>query len=297
MQYDVIIVGGSYAGLSAALPLARARRRVLVVDDGQRRNRFATHAHGLLTQDGRDPAAIAADGRQQLMRYPTVTWRDGRVVSARAVVDGFVIKLSGQPEQTTRRLVLATGVQDRLPDLPGLADRWGRSVFHCPYCHGYELQQGPIGVIATSALAMHQAALLPDWGPTTLFLNDALQPDADQQALLARRGVQVVEGPVKAIEDQATGVLASGTRHVLQGLFVGAMIDLPGELIDGLGCARDDSPLGATVRVGPTKATSVPGVFACGDLARPGGSVPLAVGDGAIAGAAAHQSLVFGLRP
>ena len=135
MTYDAIIIGGSYAGLSAALTLARAKRRVLVVDAGQRRNRFAHSSHGFLTQDGADPAAIAATAREQLMKYPTVTWRDDTVVEATAGTP-FGFGLAGGERVEARRVVLATGVVDELPDLPGVAERWGRSIFHCPYCHG-----------------------------------------------------------------------------------------------------------------------------------------------------------------
>jgi len=168
---DFAVIGGSYAGLSAALQLARARRNVLVVDAGQRRNRFVDAAgetsHGFLTQDGRPPAEIAADAREQLMNDPNVEWKHGTAEDARVAADGRLEFRVGHEAISAHRLILATGVRDELPPVPGLAERWGRSIFHCPYCHGYEMNAGPIGIIAASPLALHHALMLPDWGSPT----------------------------------------------------------------------------------------------------------------------------------
>ncbi len=191
MQHDVIIIGGSYAGLSAGLQLARARRAVLVIDSGQRRNRFAITSHGFVSRDGASPAQIAEAGRAQLLAYPSVQWADGQVIQLRGEAEAFEVTLADGSTHTARRLVLAMGVVDRLPALAGLAERWGTQVFACPYCHGYELGQGRIGVLATSAFAVHQAAMLPDWGATQLFLNDAVVLDEAQHAHLQARGVHV----------------------------------------------------------------------------------------------------------
>jgi len=204
-MYDAIIVGGSYAGLSAALQLARARRRLLVVDAGKRRNRFAPTSHGFLTQDGRAPGDIAADARAQLMAYPTVAWADGEATSAEQGNTGFAIAV-GASRHEAKRLVLATGVSDTLPAIPGLAERWGKSVFHCPYCHGYELDQGDIGVLGVSALSMHHALMLPDWGRTTFFLNGAFEPDAEQMAQLQARGVSVERQPIREMAGERADI-------------------------------------------------------------------------------------------
>jgi len=294
MQYDVIIVGGSYAGLAAGLPLARARRKVLVVDGGRRRNRRADRSHGFLTRDGTRAAEIAALGREQLLAYETVSWLDGQAAGARRTADGYTVEIDGGEPRHARRLVLATGVADRLPELPGLAERWGTHVFHCPYCHGYELNRGRIGVLATSALSMHLALLLPDWGPTTFFLNGAFEPDAAQAAQLEARGVAVERERIARIDGELDLAMRDGRTVRLDGLFVPTRIDAGGPVAAALGCEFDDSPYGRVLRTDAMKATSVPGVYACGDAARPGGSVPLAVADGAVAGAAAHQSLIFG---
>lgn len=199
MTFDVIIVGGSYAGISAGMQLARARRRVLVMDTGLRRNRFARASHGFLGQDGRDPAAIADDARAQLLAYPSVEWLSEAAVAAKKEADGFVVKAANGERFTARRLILASGVADELPEIPGLAERWGRHVFHCPYCHGYELDGGPIGVLAASPLAIHHALMLPDWGATTFFLNGVFEPDAEQMSRLDRRGVTIEREAVVAL--------------------------------------------------------------------------------------------------
>lgn len=293
-EFDVIVIGGSYAGLAAATQLARARRQVLVIDAGQRRNRYAQHSHGFLGQDGREAAAIAADGRAQLMKYATVRWQEGSATQAVAQDGGFRVTLADGSAFNGQRLVLATGVVDQLPALPGLSERWGSSVFHCPYCHGYELEQGRIGVLATSALAMHHALMLPDWGTVTLFLNSAFEPDQEQLDHLARRGVTIERAPVRAIGGHATVELRDGRALEMDGLFVVSRLHSASPLAEQLGCEMEEGPMGHYVYTNMVKATSVAGVYACGDAARQSGNVALAVGDGTMAGVGAHQSLIFG---
>ncbi|MBV7536133.1 NAD(P)/FAD-dependent oxidoreductase [Duganella sp. sic0402] len=294
-EFDVIVVGGSYAGLSAATQLARARRRVLVIDAGQRRNRYARHSHGFLGQDGREGAAIAAEGRAQLMKYPAVRWQEGAATQAAAQDGGFSITLADGSTHHAQRLVLATGMADELPPIPGLAERWGDSVFHCPYCHGYELDQGRIGVLATSPHSFHHAMMLPDWGTVTFFLNGAFEPDAEQLARLAARGVAIERESVRAVGGKATVELRDGRTLEMDGLFVLSRLHSASPLAELLGCEMEEGPMGKYLRTDMMKATSIPGVYAAGDAARMAGSVAFAVADGAMAGAAAHQSLIFGL--
>ncbi len=291
-ETEVIVIGGSYAGLAAALTLARARRRVLVVDAGERRNRFAASSHGFLTRDGDTPAAIAGIAREQVLAYDTVSWHEGRVEAAAVDGAGFVVTGASGARWRGERLILATGVADRLPEIPGLAARWGRTVFHCPYCHGYELDRRAIAVLATSELALHQALMLPDWGPTTLLLNGAFEPDAAQRAQLDRRGVTVETRRVTGIDGEADVQLADGSRLRFAGLFVAPHTTIAAALVAGLGCAVEHAPHGAWIQVDERRATTVPGVFACGDVARAFGSVTLAVADGAMAAFGAHASLI-----
>lgn len=292
MKYDVIIIGGSYAGMAAALQLLRARRSVLVVDAGRRRNRAASHSHGFLGQDGVDPAEIARSARRQLEAYPTLAWHEGEAVHAAGQKDDFSVTLGDGSQHRSRRVLLATGVSDALPDIAGLSERWGRSVFHCPYCHGYELQQGEVGVIATGPMSIHQAQLLPEWGRVTFFLNGMLELDAASADDLATRGVRVESTAIAGIEGHADVVLADGRRCSFAGLFTAPRNAPSSPIAEQIGCELAETPFGVQVGTSDAKESSVPGVFACGDVARVPHSVSLAVGDGAWAGAQLHRSLI-----
>jgi thioredoxin reductase len=290
-MYDVIVVGGSYAGLSAATQLARARRKLLVIDGGRRRNRFADVSHGFLSRDGASPAEIAGEGRRQLLAYPTVDWHDAQASTAEIIDGGFAVTDAQGQRAEARRLVLALGVGDTLPPVPGLTERWGKSVFHCPYCHGYEVD-GQIGVLAVRPDSVHHAFMLPDWGPTTYFLNG--RPlDAEGRDKLVARGVTFESEPIRAITGHADIELESGRIVPLGGLFTATGTRPSSPIAEQLGCALDESPAGKFIRTDGMKATTVPGVYACGDAARAFGNVAFAVGDGAQAGAATHQSLMF----
>ncbi|CDM63224.1 MULTISPECIES: NAD(P)/FAD-dependent oxidoreductase [Rhizobium] len=293
MKYDVIIVGGSYAGMAAALQLIRARRSVLVIDAGLRRNRSASHSHGFLGQDGADPAEIAATARAQLHAYPTLTWIDETAQAVAGVKDAFVVTTADGRRHEGRRLLFAVGVTDTLPEIEGMTERWGKSIFHCPYCHGYELSQGTIGVIAAGPMSIHQAQLIPEWGAVTFLTNAAVALDADSRADLTARGVTTEATPIARIEGHADVVLVDGRTLSFAGLFTVSR-NAPATPIAGLlGCELEETPFGSQIRTDATKETTAPGAFACGDAARVPHSVSLAVADGAWAGAQLHRSLVF----
>lgn len=296
MNVDAIVVGGSYAGLSAAMQLARARRSVLVIDAGQPRNRFAAAGHGFLGQDGRAPAAITAIAREQVLAYPTVRFIEGEAIQASGSDLGFTVTLADGSQHTASRLVLATGVVDELPAVPGLRERWGVSVLHCPYCHGYEVANGQLGMLATFP-SIHTAMLLPDWGPTTLFTNGVFDLDQEQLTALASRGITVETVPVVGILGDAPGIsgveLADGRIIPIDALFTNPRTRLASSLAEQLGCAITEGPLGPYIVVDDFKATSVPGVYAAGDAASPWANATAASASGVMAGAAAHQSLIF----
>ncbi|WP_417421445.1 NAD(P)/FAD-dependent oxidoreductase [Halomonas sp.] len=298
MSVDAVIIGGSYAGMAAGLQLARARRNVVVIDAGEPRNRFAAHSHGFLAQDGVPPGEIAADARSQLMEYPTVEWQTGRVEALTGQADNFLVVLNNGSTYQARRIILAAGVTDELPNLPGLAGLWGKHVFHCPYCHGYELGKVGIGVLATSELAIHHGLMLPDWGATTLFLNDAFEPDSEQLTQLAARDTHIECGAVARVAEQAGAgielVMADGRIFSLAGLFVAPTLHLD-PLVSQLACELEETPMGRIIKTDAMQATSIPGIFACGDVARAAGSVTFAVADGAMAGLSTHRTLMFGL--
>ncbi|WP_427024743.1 NAD(P)/FAD-dependent oxidoreductase [Aureimonas ureilytica] len=297
MNHDIVVIGGSFAGLSAAMQVARARRTVLVLDTNAPRNRYAAASHGFPGQDGRRPAEIGAALRADLAAYPTVAFASEAAVAARREWKGFVISLANAGEVTARRLVLAYGVRDTLPDVPGLAERWGTSVLHCPYCHGYELGGQPVGVLARNEMALHQAMLLPDWGPTTLFTQGAFEPTSEQRQALAARGARVEATPVTALIGASPALeavqLADGRTIPLAGLFVAPQTEPSSDLARQLGCATKDGPTGPYLEVDAMQATTVAGVFAAGDLASPMPNATLAAAAGVLAGGAAHRSLVF----
>ncbi|TCW67565.1 MULTISPECIES: NAD(P)/FAD-dependent oxidoreductase [Burkholderia] len=299
-HHEVIVIGGSFAGLSAAMQLARARRGVLVIDAGRPRNRFAAHAHGFFGQDGKPPAQIVDEAAAQLAAYPTVQRIAGDVRTAERDADGrFHVTLADGSRASADRLILATGIRDELPALPGLAERWGVSVLHCPYCHGYEVSGQRLGVLASHPLSVHQAILIPDWGPTTWFTQGVVDANEEEAALLDARGVRIERSPVVEILGDAPRIealrLADGQVVPVDALFVGAHTAMACDLAQQLGCAFDDGPLGPVVRVDAMKQTSVAGVFAAGDASTPMTNATFASASGVMAGVAAHRSLIFGL--
>lgn len=295
-QHDVIVVGGSYAGLSAALVLARARKRVLVIDAGQRRNRFVRTAHNFLGQDGRTPDAIVRDGRAEVAAYPTVTFIDGVAISAAASDAGFTVTMEHGSTHAAARLILAIGVEDELPDLAGLREGWGNGVFHCPYCHGYEVAGQHLGVLAFDATATRLATMIPEWGPTTFLTNGTIILGASERSAVEGRGVVIEDTTVSAVINGDAGVagvrLGDGRMIGLDALFIIVPTRLASPLAEQLGCAIDDTPLGPIIRVESLGQTTVPGVFAAGDAAQFDKSLAGAVASGRLAGTMAHHSLL-----
>lgn len=298
MSFEVIIVGGSFAGQAAALQLARARRRVLLIDGKQPRNRFAAAAHGFLTRDGTAPAAIIAEAARQLAAYPTITQREGEVVTVGGTAGDFHVALADGSRENGARLILAGGVRDQLPGVTGLSERWGVSVLHCPYCHGYEHADRPLGVLAAGPQSLHQALLIPDWGPTTLFTQALFEPDADQTAQLAARGVRLERSPVEALLGTAPRLeavrLADGRTLELAALFVAPRTELANDLAGQLGCQIEESPAGPRIQVDTMQRTSVPGVFAAGDASMAMANATLATASGVMAAGGSHHSLIHG---
>lgn len=299
--YDAVIVGGSFAGLSAAMQLSRARRRVLVLDTGLPRNRFAPASRGFLGQDGRTPGEILETARAQLLAYPTVELRRDEATHAAARDGAFEVAFASGATVRARRLVLATGIVDELPDIPGLQERWGVSVLHCPYCHGYEVADRRLGVLALGEMGVHLALLLPDWSAdVTIFTNGSFEPTAAQRDALAARGVRVEPRPV--VELLGEGTALSGVRIDspngaevvgIDALFTGSRTRMASPLAEQLGCAFDEGPSGPVIRTDAQKMTTVPGVYAAGDAARAPHNATWASADGVTAGISAHQSLAL----
>jgi thioredoxin reductase len=297
MKNDVIIVGGGFAGLAAATYLARARRSVRVLDTGKPRNRFADASHGFLGQDGSDPRQILATARKQLLAYPTVELIEAEAIAARVGDDRFSVIFASGKEIGARKLILAFGVRDELPDLPGLQERWGKTVLHCPYCHGFEFSDQELGVLYRMPMSVHQAGLIAEWGPTTLYLNGA-ELTEDDTAMLAVRGVAVEPALVAGLIGEGSGLsaveLKDGRRRAIAALYIAPRSCFASPLAEQLGVAIDEGPLGPVIRTDGDKMTSVSGLYSAGDIARMPHSVSWAVADGVTAGTSAHRALVFG---
>lgn len=295
-QWDVVIVGGGSAGLSAALMVGRSRRRVLVIDGGEPRNRFAAHIHGVLSRDGYSPLQLLEDGRRELDRYGVV-FRSARVVDARSEDARIVLVTDEGEDIATRRLLVATGLRDELPAIEGLAELWGRGVASCPYCDGYEVRDSRIGSIATSPMSMHQVQLLRQISETvTYFTQGEYAPSAEERARLEARGVRIDERPVRRVlseNGELRGLeLADGATVELDAIFTGPKpIALDG-ILRALGAERAEAYGGSWVAVDPMGKTSVPGVWAAGNVVNPGAVVPVASGAGTSAGAAINADLV-----
>jgi thioredoxin reductase/SAM-dependent methyltransferase len=305
-NYDVVVVGGGAAGLGAALSLARARRSVLVVDAGQQRNAPAGHVHTYPGRESTPPAELVAIGRAEVTGYGAEVV-SGRVESAARDGDGFLVTLadgrSGARSVRARRVLLATGTVDVLPDIPGLAGRWGRDVLHCPYCHGWEVRDRRIGVLATGPRAVEQALLWRQWSEhVTLLVHQEAAPEVEQAEQLAARGIFVVDdGPVAGLEiagDALTGVrLTTGEVVPVDALVVAAYAEPRPDLLDGLGLKLEDVTvgghvLGRQIPAGPNGATEVPGVWVAGNASDVAANVIGSAAAGVRTGAMINADLV-----
>ncbi|OWY26572.1 NAD(P)/FAD-dependent oxidoreductase [Herbaspirillum robiniae] len=297
MQYDVIVVGASFAGASAAMQLVRARRQVLMIDAGQPRNRFSHASHGFLGQDGTPPHEIMAIAVEQLMAYPSFELVVAHAEHAAADAQGVSVTLEDGRRLRARRLILATGVRDELPAIPGLQERWGQTAIHCPYCHGYEVRDRKLGVIATSPLSAHQGIMLPDWGPTTYFTQGQFEPEEAELRQMQKRGVAIERTPVVAVIGTAPEIdavqLADGRALEIGAVFVGPRVHMASPLAMQLGCAFEQGPIGPYIRTDDMRQTSVPNVFAAGDAAMVFSNGTMASASGVMAGVSAHRSLVM----
>jgi thioredoxin reductase len=293
---DVAIVGGGAAGLSAALVLARDRRRVVVLDAGSPRNAPAAHMHNFLSRDGMPPAELLAAGRAEVVGY------GGQIVSATVVgvestSTGFDVALDRGGSVVARRLLIATGLTDRLPEVPGLRERWGRDVLHCPYCHGYEVRDQPLAVLASGPRSVQQALLVRQLSPDVVFFRHTLaELSAEDTARLAARGIQVVDGTVTRLVtegDRLSGVqLADGTVLPRSAVFVMPHFVANQDIVAALGVETESTAVGTWIKTDPGGRTTAPGVWAVGNVADIAAFVIESAAAGARAGAAINADLV-----
>jgi thioredoxin reductase len=293
-EFEVIIIGGSYAGLSAAMSLGRSLRKVLIIDGGQPCNRQTPHSHNFITQDGVQPAVIARKALDQVLRYKTVEIINDSAINAESSSVGYNIITASGSEYTCKKLILATGVKDLMPDIPGFADCWGISVVHCPYCHGYEIRNKRTAIMANGERAFHLAGLVKNLTSEIVILTNGTPDFCDEQIqklennkipILARQIVSIdhLEGRMEHVNFE------DGTSLSLEAMYASVPFKQHTEIPQILGCEFTQEGL---IRVNPYQQTSVPGIYACGDNCSMLRSVANAVHSGNLAGAMVNRELV-----
>ncbi|WP_174865227.1 NAD(P)/FAD-dependent oxidoreductase [Pectobacterium polaris] len=294
---DVIIIGGSFAGLAAALQLGRARRKVTVLDTGRPRNRFAGRSHGVLGHDDKPPSDILAAARQQLARYPAIKMVNARAESVSGTIDNFCVVTDDNESLRARRLILSYGVADQMPDIPGFAEGWGTSVIPCPYCDGFEVADRHWGLVWSGPQSMNQVRLFHDWTDRLTVFGNGHDITPDIRADLAARHVPLVDGRITEIarhgSHSATIKIDTGPDVAVDILFAHPRTRPSASLHDALGLATVNMPTGIVLKTDERRETSIPGIYAAGDLANPGiPSVTTAIWQGAMAGISAQQSML-----
>ncbi|WP_234733519.1 NAD(P)/FAD-dependent oxidoreductase [Tellurirhabdus bombi] len=294
-DYEIIIVGGSFAGLSAALVLGRSLRQVLVLDSGQPANRQTPHSHGFLTRDGDKPTDLLAIAREQALAYPTVRLLTAQATTASGEAGNFVVTTDKGDTFGAKRLLLATGLTEVMPALPGFAECWGISILHCPYCHGYEVKDEAVGILANGDKGFDMMKLIQHWSPNlTLFTNGPSTLTPEQTAKLKEHGLNLVETPVIAIqhnEERMTNLLLSDqTKHALGAMYAHPHLNQKSDLAQQLSCEHDD--LGF-VKIDEFGRTNVEGVYAAGDTQTMQRQVLVAAANGLKAATTINRELIW----
>ena len=295
-EYDVIVIGGGAAGLSAALVLSRARRRVLVIDSGEPRNAPAVHMHGFLSRDGMPPAELLATGRAEVAAYGGTLMHasvEEIAVVSHAADLRFTARLADGTQERARRVLIATGLRDELPPVPGLRERWARDVLHCPYCHGYEVRDQRLGVLWNGPGTPSFTQIVRQWSDDVVLLAPTDALDLTQRTELVARAIEIVEGEVTGIlvdGDRLTGIhLADGRTVARDALLVPPRFVPRADLLVGLVCELDEH---GWVVTGPQGRTSVDGAWVAGNVANPRAQVITAAGEGSAAAIAINADLV-----
>lgn len=294
-RYEVIIIGGSYSGLSAAMALGRALRKVLVIDSGLPCNRQTPHSHNFLTRDGSTPADIAAIGKSQVAQYASVSFLDAVVTHGKRSGEGFELTTSAGQVIQADRLIFASGIRDIMPEIPGFAECWGISVLHCPYCHGYEVRNQPTGLFGNGDWAYEFALMLLHWTPRLfLFTNGPAQFRPEQLELFTKKEVSIIETPVKQINHQKGQVehilLTDGTLHEVKAIYARCAFEQHCQVPLQLGCELTED---GYISVGPTQETSIAGVYACGDSTTRLRTVSNVVAQGTVAGMMLNRDMIY----
>lgn len=291
--YDIVIIGGSYAGLSAAMALGRALRNVLIIDSGLPCNRYTPQSHNFLTRDGSTPAALAAVALEQVLAYPTIRLCRELALKTEQYPEGFLTTTASGAEYRSRKLILATGIKDIMPELPGLADCWGISAIHCPYCHGYEYQGKPTAIMANGDNAYEMGKLLSNWtSKLYLLTNGPATLNEEQHIVLQQLGIEVIQQPVAQLQHRdgylQEVVFDNASRLDVPVMYARLPFEQHSSIAADLGCQFTQQ---GHIQVDAMQLTTVAGVYACGDNSSGMRSVAQAVYAGSLAGAALNREL------
>lgn len=293
-QYEVIIIGGSYSGLAAAMALGRSLRKVLVIDAGKPCNRQTPHSHNFLKQDGKTPFEISSVARAQVEAYKTISFYSDTVISASKSDPGFLIKTNDGSTFTGLKLIFATGIKDILPEIPGIQECWGISVIHCPYCHGYEVRNEKTGILANGDFGFEFGKMITNWTKDlTLYTNGKSTLTSEQSEKLTSKKVTISEKKISQIIHQdgkiQSLVFEDGSQEKINALYAKPDFEQNTPLISELGCALKEN---GYVEIDQFHKTNVPGIYACGDNTNMFRSVAFAVSSGTMAGAACNKELI-----
>lgn len=292
--YDAVIIGGSYAGLSAALALGRAMRNTLVIDHGKPCNRFTPHSHNFLTQDGETPAEIARKAKEQVQQYPTVHFLEDEVTAIAGENRNFELRTAQDRTIHADKVLFATGVRDTMPSIKGFSDCWGISVIHCPYCHGYEYKFGATGIIANGPMAFEYARMISNWTKKlTLFTHGTSTVDAEHTSKLKAKDIEIIDKEITEILHEngkmKAVVFSDGSQHEIEALYNRPVFKQSTSLPCDIGCEMTEH---GYISVDEFKQTSVPGIYAAGDNTTPMRSVSSAVAAGTIAATRINHAIV-----
>lgn len=293
-EFEVIIIGGSYAGLSAAMALGRSLRKVLIIDSGKPCNRQTPHSHNFLTQDGQTPLSISSQARKQVEAYPSIQFFEGLATDGRKTEQGFEISTHSKQRFSAKKLIFATGVRDLMPAIDGFASCWGISVIHCPYCHGYEVRGQKTGILGNGEYGWEFSKMIHHWTKDlTLYTNGPSGLSTEQKEALHKHNIPIIEKEIDRLHHNQgrveSIVFKDGSQSPLSALYARAAFEQHCDIPQKLGCELDEN---GYIKVGYMPTTSVPGVYACGDNTTQMRAVSNAVAQGTFAGAALNKELI-----
>lgn len=292
--YDVIIIGGSYSGFSAAMALGRSLRKVLIIDSGKPCNHQTPYSHNFITHDGKKPSDINAKAKKQVLKYPTITFLEAKATKALKTEKGFVIETEKGETFTSRKLLFTTGLKDIFPEINGFAECWGISILHCPYCHGYEVKNEKTGIIANGAIGYEFTKMISNWTKDlTVFTNGKTTLTEEQTAILKKNNVAVIENEIDYILHNEGKLMSivfkDGSKTAIKALYAKPPFEQHSLLPQELGCEITEQGL---IKVDSFQKTTIAGIYAAGDNSTFGRSLALAVSSGSVAGALINKELI-----